>query len=292
MLPATGQNLSAFERNRTFLNIDGDSFIDVSFASVADIDSDSRSVVAADFNRDGATDLLVGSVGGGPMRLFLNRYPNGNHVSVRLVGTKSNRLGIGARLVAKAGSRQIVRDVFPPNGFMGQGPTETILGIGNCEKKSSSFRYGGPAARYNRCRTSPVARTSRSQKERATTMWSDKRSEAEDFASSATEQSTSRNGSREEFRSLVVVAVALFLIACGSSDSDLDGASSPEAKAQKSHKRMVKVLANLAKQDRRVNPYYSDIRVRKLQQSLDRFPPDESCPEQGSVAGKPGSGPN
>ena len=39
-------------------------------------DSDSRSVVAADFNRDGAVDLLVGSVGGGPMRLFLG-YADG-----------------------------------------------------------------------------------------------------------------------------------------------------------------------------------------------------------------------
>jgi hypothetical protein len=133
MLPATGQNLSAFERNRTFLNMDGKSFIDVSFASEADIDSDSRSVIAADFNRDGAIDLLVGSVGGGPLRLFLNRIPVGNQVTVRLVGTKSNRLGIGARLTANVGSRQIVRDVFPPNGFKGQGPVEMLLGLGDAK---------------------------------------------------------------------------------------------------------------------------------------------------------------
>ncbi|MGI9241543.1 MAG: ASPIC/UnbV domain-containing protein, partial [Verrucomicrobiales bacterium] len=107
-----------------------DSFVDVSFASGTDIDSDSRSVVAADFNRDGACDLLVGSVGGGPLRLFLNRYPAGNFVRVRLQGTTSNRLGIGARLVAHAG-KKIVRDVFPANGFMGQGPVETIIGIGD-----------------------------------------------------------------------------------------------------------------------------------------------------------------
>ena len=104
-------NLSAYERNRTFLNVDGKSFIDISFASAADLDSDSRSVIAADFDRDGATDLLVGSVGGGPLRLFLNRFPKQNSVRIVLVGESSNRAAIGARLIAHVGSRQIVRDV-------------------------------------------------------------------------------------------------------------------------------------------------------------------------------------
>ena len=61
-----GENLSAFERNCLFMNLDGQAFIDGSFASGADIDSDSRSVIATDMNADGAIDLLVGSVGGGP----------------------------------------------------------------------------------------------------------------------------------------------------------------------------------------------------------------------------------
>lgn len=130
MIPSQRENLSAFERNRTFLNLDGNSFIDVSFASGADIDSDSRSVVAADFDRDGATDLLVGSVGGGPLRLFLNRFPKANFAQIRLEGTASNRAGIGARLTAQVGGRTLVRDLFPHNGFMGQGPSEIILGLG------------------------------------------------------------------------------------------------------------------------------------------------------------------
>ncbi len=74
-MPRNGDNLSAYERNRLFLNKgDGESFLDASFASGADIDSDSRTVVAADFDRDGRPDLLVGSVGCGSLRLFLNRH--------------------------------------------------------------------------------------------------------------------------------------------------------------------------------------------------------------------------
>ena len=131
-MPRTGDNLSAYERNRVFLNVPGRGFVDVSFASQADIDSDSRSVVAADFDRDGAPDLLVGSVGGGPLRLFENRFPKTAHrVRLDLVGVTSNRAAIGTRVVAYCGGRQIVRDLFLPNGCMGQGPPEMILGLGD-----------------------------------------------------------------------------------------------------------------------------------------------------------------
>jgi hypothetical protein len=132
-MPNERENLSSFERNRTFLNLDGNSFIDVSFASGADIDSDSRSVVAADFNRDGATDLLVGSVGGGSLRLFLNRFPKANFSRIRLEGSGSNRAGIGARLTATVEGQKLIRDLFPQNGFMGQGPAEIILGLGDAK---------------------------------------------------------------------------------------------------------------------------------------------------------------
>ncbi len=89
--------------------------------------------MAADFNRDGATDLLVGSVGGGPLRLFLNRFPKRNFAQIRLIGMESNRSGIGARLIAQVGERQIFRDVFPANGFMGQGPVEVNIGLGDAD---------------------------------------------------------------------------------------------------------------------------------------------------------------
>ena len=134
-ITANGFNLSAYERNRTFLNIDGTRFLDASFASQADIDADSRSVIAADFDRDGAQDLLVVSAGGGPVRLFWNRLPTANtRVRIDLVGVESNRTGIGARVVAQIGERRIVRDLFPANGGFGQSPPEMVLGLGEAER--------------------------------------------------------------------------------------------------------------------------------------------------------------
>ena len=130
-LMSEGVNLSAYERNRLFFNYEGREFIDLSYQSGADIDSDSRSAIAADFDRDGDLDLLVASVGGGPLRLFMNQIPSdGKSVRVLLEGTKSNRLGVGTRLQIEVGSRRIVRDVFPANGLMGQHPTEAVIGVG------------------------------------------------------------------------------------------------------------------------------------------------------------------
>jgi hypothetical protein len=135
LMPKLGENLSAYERNRLFLNHEGTSFIDASFASAVDLDSDSRSVMAGDFNGDGYPDLLVASVGGGPVRLFLNRFPaTMNFAVLDLLGAKSNRSAIGSRVIAECGGKRIVRDLFPANGFMGQGPAELHLGVGTVQQ--------------------------------------------------------------------------------------------------------------------------------------------------------------
>ncbi len=134
-ITSSGENLSAYEKNCIYLSMDGESFMDVSYASGVDLDSDSRSVICADFDNDGAEDILVASVGGGPLRLFVNSIPQiGKRVRLDLRGTKSNRQAIGTRVVLHVGDRRIVRDNFPTNGFMGQSPVEMIVGVGEAEK--------------------------------------------------------------------------------------------------------------------------------------------------------------
>jgi hypothetical protein len=135
LLPGQRHNLSAYERNRMYLNTAGTGFLDCTFTSGADIDSDSRSVIATDFNRDGAVDLLVGSVSGGPLRLFLNNVrTKNNSMRIDLIGVTSNRSAIGTRVVAECGSLRIVRDLFPANGFMGTGPAGLLLGVGTAQQ--------------------------------------------------------------------------------------------------------------------------------------------------------------
>ena len=127
-------NLSAFERNRTFLNLNGTNFVDISYLTGADTDGDSRSSVAVDFNLDGRLDLLVRQVGGGPLLLYENHFSAGNHLTVSLRGRESNRLGIGTRLLAKVGDRQIVRTLYPVNSLRSQAPSIVHFGLDNSEQ--------------------------------------------------------------------------------------------------------------------------------------------------------------
>jgi len=122
-------NLSSFERNRTYLNVKGDGFLDVSFLSGADIDSDGRSVLALDIRNRGRLDLVLRQAGGGSIRIFENRLPTANYLKVSLRGTKSNKLGIGAKLVAHVAGRQIVRELYPINSYRSQMPADIHFGL-------------------------------------------------------------------------------------------------------------------------------------------------------------------
>ena len=124
-------NLSSFERNRVFINVHGENFLEVSHLTGADIDADSRAVLAVDTRNNGQLDLVLRQAGGGPLRIFENRFPASNFLKVSLRGTQSNRLGIGARLVASVGTQKIVRELYPVNSNQSQAPSIVHFGIGD-----------------------------------------------------------------------------------------------------------------------------------------------------------------
>jgi hypothetical protein len=128
-----GHNLSAFERDRTWLNVGGKAFLDVSFLGGMDHDGDGRSVVAGDFRNNGRMEVLVRQVGGGPLLLYENNFPQRNYLRVSLRGRKSNRLGIGARLTAWVGGQQLVRELYPLNSHLSQSPCEVHFGLGDAD---------------------------------------------------------------------------------------------------------------------------------------------------------------
>ena len=129
-----GHNLSCFERKRTWMNIGGSNFLDLSYLTGTDNDGDGRSVVAGDFRNIGRQDLVVRQAGGGPLFLYENDFPQRHYLKVSLRGRESNRLGVGARLRAVVNGRQLVREMFPVNSYRSEMPNLVHFGLGDAER--------------------------------------------------------------------------------------------------------------------------------------------------------------
>jgi hypothetical protein len=129
-----GHNLSCYERKRTWMNIRGGNFIDLSFLTGADSDGDGRCVVAGDFRNNGRQDVILRQVGGGPLLFFENNFPQRHYLKVSLRGNESNRLGVGARLRAVVNGQQLVREMYPLNSYRSQMPNLVHFGLGDAER--------------------------------------------------------------------------------------------------------------------------------------------------------------
>src|SRR5947207_2968803 len=95
-----------------------------------------HAVAWGDWDRDGNVDLFVelgGAVPGDRFRNVLFQNPGHNHhwLTLKLVGKKTNRAAIGARIrIVPGGGRAIYRHVTSGSSF-GANPLEQTIGIGN-----------------------------------------------------------------------------------------------------------------------------------------------------------------
>ncbi len=88
------------ERNSVFRNLRNGKFDDVSAEAGADflVAGAHRGVAFGDIDNDGRIDAVVTSLNG-QVKLFRNVSETGHHwILLRLIGTRSNRMGIGAKL--------------------------------------------------------------------------------------------------------------------------------------------------------------------------------------------------
>jgi enediyne biosynthesis protein E4 len=119
-----------------FRNHRDGTFEDVS-AVLADMPPQSRRGAAfGDINNDGNVDIVLLNVGE-PPSLLLNRNDDGNHrVLFKLVGTKSNKAAIGARVTVKAGTLTQMNEVRGGASYLSQNDLRMHFGLGANEKMS------------------------------------------------------------------------------------------------------------------------------------------------------------
>src|SRR6476646_2701960 len=90
----------------------------------------SRGCAFGDFDNDGDVDVVVINLNE-PPSLLRNDVTGGGHwLKVKLVGTKSNRGAIGARVIAKYGDRQQAQGVLSQSSFFSVNESRLHFGLG------------------------------------------------------------------------------------------------------------------------------------------------------------------
>jgi hypothetical protein len=132
--PAFGNaSLSGYERSRVYINRGVAGWVDVASRVGADDLYDGRAVAFADLSNRGALDVIVANQNQ-PAVLY-RAYPDStNHwISLKLVGTRSNRSAIGAEVVLESGDLRQRRVVDGGSGFASQNDRRVRFGIGSRE---------------------------------------------------------------------------------------------------------------------------------------------------------------
>lgn len=122
--------------NKVFANKgEGLSFVDMTtLGDNADSPLGNTGLVRADFDADGDTDVIVGKVLQQPFSVLRNDSIAGNHLTVRLQGTQSNRDGIGAIVDVIAGGRLRRQIRYESSVYNGSNDNTLVFGLGNLDK--------------------------------------------------------------------------------------------------------------------------------------------------------------
>lgn len=91
----------------------------------------SRGVAVGDYDNDGDVDVFINNMNERPSLLRNDSQPAGGFLSLRLVGTQSNRSAIGARVRVEAGSRIMVQEVRSGSSFLSSGDLRLHFGLGD-----------------------------------------------------------------------------------------------------------------------------------------------------------------
>jgi hypothetical protein len=93
-----------------------------------------RGVAFADFDNDGFLDVLVANNNDPPLLLHNTGGNENHHVSFKLVGTKSNRDAMGARLKLTAGGLTQIREIAGGGSYLSQSDLRAHFGLGPAVK--------------------------------------------------------------------------------------------------------------------------------------------------------------
>lgn len=92
-----------------------------------------RGAVYGDYDRDGDLDVLL-TENNGPAHLWRNDLPPANFLRIKLVGTKSNKNGLGTKVVATVGKQKMFRRCRTGSSYLSQLERTLTFGLGTAGK--------------------------------------------------------------------------------------------------------------------------------------------------------------
>jgi len=125
-------NISYAQRNLLFHNEGGGMFREVGLSAGPGfrLEKVSRGLAAGDIDNDGDLDLLINNCNQ-TADLLLNDSRTNNHwLTIKLIGTKSNRDGIGTRLAVTANGLTQIREVKAGSSYQSQNDVRAHFGFG------------------------------------------------------------------------------------------------------------------------------------------------------------------
>jgi tetratricopeptide (TPR) repeat protein len=123
----------AGRERHVFLRNDGAGHFDQVAGSLGlDFEQDGRAFAVADFDQDGDPDLVVKARTGPQVRFLRNDFRERHAaLAIRLVGTRSNRDAIGARVTVETDEGRYTRELQAGSGFLSQHSKELLFGLGS-----------------------------------------------------------------------------------------------------------------------------------------------------------------
>ena len=94
----------------------------------------SRGCAFGDFDNDGNVDILVMNQNEPPSLLHAENHSGNHWLSIKLLGTRSNRSAIGARVGVMAGGRRQIREVQSGSSYISQSDLRQQFGLGAAKK--------------------------------------------------------------------------------------------------------------------------------------------------------------
>jgi hypothetical protein len=117
-----------------------------------------RGTAFADYDNDGDSDVVIVNLGG-PAVLLRNDGANRNtSLSLRLVGTVSNKDGIGARVTVASGGRTQMAEKRSSGGYLSQNDPRLLFGLGK-SRTATKVEIAWPSGKTQVLRDLPAGKT-------------------------------------------------------------------------------------------------------------------------------------